>query len=102
MNGQQIGTVAFALCGSFCTFGAAVPQAARPGKAGDRWDVVDAREMLIAGSTLTQPLSARAHQLTPTGTTSSRGHGIPPLRSVSPIPQPSLLSPGSSGARSPS
>ena len=31
MNAEHKGTVAFALCGSFCTFEAAVPQAARLG-----------------------------------------------------------------------
>ena len=38
MNAEHKGTVAFALCGSFCTFEAAVPQAARLAAMG--WQVL--------------------------------------------------------------
>ena len=48
MNGQQIGTVAFALCGSFCTFGAAVPQAARLAAMG--WQVVPVMSFAAAST----------------------------------------------------
>ena len=48
MNGQQMGTVAFALCGSFCTFGAAVPQAARLAAMG--WQVVPVMSFAAAST----------------------------------------------------
>ena len=48
MNGQQIGTVAFALCGSFCTFGAAVPQAARLAALG--WQVIPVMSFAAAST----------------------------------------------------
>ena len=48
MNGNQIGTVAFALCGSFCTFEAAVPQAAKLAARG--WQVIPVMSFAAAGT----------------------------------------------------
>ena len=48
MNGNQIGTVAFALCGSFCTFEAAVPQAAKLAARG--WQVIPVMSFVAAGT----------------------------------------------------
>ena len=48
MNGNGMGTVAFAMCGSFCTFGAAVPQAARLAALG--WQVIPVMSFAAAGT----------------------------------------------------
>lgn len=48
MNGNQIGTVAFALCGSFCTFEATVPQAAKLAARG--WQVIPVMSFAAAGT----------------------------------------------------
>ena len=50
MNAEHKGTVAFALCGSFCTFEAAVPQAARLAALG--WQVLP---VLGCGAASTDP-----------------------------------------------
>lgn len=48
MNANQMGTVAFALCGSFCTFGAAVPQAAKLAALG--WQVIPVMSFTASGT----------------------------------------------------
>ena len=48
MNANQMGTVAFALCGSFCTFGAAVPQAAKLAALG--WQVIPVMSFTTSGT----------------------------------------------------
>ena len=48
MNANQMGTVAFALCGSFCTFGAAVPQAAKLAALG--WQVIPVMSFPASGA----------------------------------------------------
>ena len=48
MNANQMGTLAFALCGSFCTFGAAVPQAAKLAALG--WQVIPVMSFTASGT----------------------------------------------------
>ena len=48
MNANQMSTVAFALCGSFCTFGAAVPQAAKLAALG--WQVIPVMSFTASGT----------------------------------------------------
>ena len=47
MNAERQKTVAFAVCGSFCTLGAAVPQAAR--LAAEGWRVLPVISFAAAG-----------------------------------------------------
>ena len=48
MNGEHKGSLAFALCGSFCTFEAAVPQAARLAALG--WQVLPVMSFAAAAT----------------------------------------------------
>ena len=48
MNAERQKTVAFAVCGSFCTLGAAVPQAAR--LAAEGWRVLPVMSFAAAGT----------------------------------------------------
>ena len=73
MNAEHKGTVAFALCGSFCTFEAAVPQAARLAAMG--WQVLPIMSFAAVGHR--HPLWAGGRVESPAGTcggASGAGH----------------------------